>query len=237
MDVSTYDQGWEMRWDDMKRYGPYSRHVRRWIHRLIAPLQFISVLDAGCGQGELLKEMIGCYPQIQRVAGIDFSPASIHLTRQRLENGRFEVVDLQTQHLDEQYDLVVSIDVMEHIPADVAALTNLRKMTGGYALVSTIQGNALPQWEADTVGHVRNYRRGELAAKMEQAGFVIERVVEWGFPFYSPLYRWLLTRMGGQGTEGSYGLKRRLIANMVYGLFMLNSSKQGDLILVLARPV
>jgi hypothetical protein len=170
------------------------------------------------------------------VAGIDFSPASVELTRQRIDNGRFEVVDLEMQHLDEQYDLVVSIDVMEHIPDDVAALTNLRKMTGGYALVSSIQGDSLPQWEADSVGHVRNYHRGELAAKMEQAGFVIERVVEWGFPFYSPLYRWLLTRTGGQGTEGSYGLKRRLIANMVYGAFMLNSSKRGDLILVLARP-
>jgi trans-aconitate methyltransferase len=236
VDVSTYDQGWEVRWNDMKRYGPYSRHVRRWIHRFIAALQFTSVLDAGCGQGELLKEMIDRYPRIQRVAGIDFSPASIQLTRQRIENGRFEVIDLQTQHLDEQYDLVVSIDVMEHIPDDVAALTNLRKMTSGYALVSSIQGDLLPQWEADTVGHVRNYRRGELAAKMEQAGFVIERVVEWGFPFYSPLYRWLLTRTGGQGTEGRYGLKRRLIANVVYGLFMLNSSKRGDLILVLARP-
>ncbi len=236
MDVSAYDAGWEERWDDMKRYGPYSRHVRSWIHRFVAPLAFTSVLDAGCGQGELLKEMLARYPQIQRVAGIDFSPASINITRQRIEKGRFEVIDLQTQHLDEQYDLVVSIDVMEHIPDDVAALANLRKMTKGHALVSTIQGNSLPQWEVDTVGHVRNYRRGELAAKMEKAGFVVERVVEWGFPFYSPLYRWLLGRTKGQGTDGSYGFRRKLIAQLVYGLFALNSSRRGDLILVLARP-
>src|SRR5687768_6043712 len=115
MDIQTYDAGWEQRWDDMKRYGPYSRHVRAWIHRLIAPLNFGSVLDAGCGQGELLTEILARYPQVRRVAGIDFSPASVNITKQRISNrcdGRFEVIDLQTQHLDEQYDLTVSIDVM-----------------------------------------------------------------------------------------------------------------------------
>ncbi len=236
MDVQVYDSGWEDRWDDMKRYGPYSRHVRRWIHSLIAPLDFTSVLDAGCGQGELLKEIQAQYPQVREVAGIDFSPSSVDITRQRIGKGYFEVIDLQTQHLNAVYDLTVSVDVMEHIPDDEAALANLRRMTGKYALVSSIQGNFLPQWEADTVGHVRNYRRGELAAKMEKAGFVIERVVEWGFPFYSPLYRWVLTGMSGEGTDGSYGFRRKLLANLLYGIFSLNSSRRGDLILVLARP-
>jgi len=235
MDTHSYDVGWEERWDDMKRFGPYSRHVRRWIHRLISPLDFVSVLDAGCGQGELLKEIQEFYPRVQRVAGIDFSLASVNITRQRIGAGRFEVIDLQTQRLDEKYDLTLSVDVMEHIPDDEAALTNLRQMTSKYALVSSIQGNFLPQWEADVVGHVRNYRRGELASKMKRAGFVVDRVVEWGFPFYSPLYRWILTRMSGQGTDGDYGLRRRLLAQALYGGFLLNSSRRGDLILVLAH--
>jgi SAM-dependent methyltransferase len=236
MDVQVYDSGWEDRWDDMKRYGPYSRHVRRWIHHLIAPLNFTSVLDAGCGQGEMLREIQAHYPQVNHVAGIDFSPTSVEITRQRISVGRFEVIDLQTEHLDAVYDLTLSIDVMEHIPDDQAALINLRRMTGKYTLVSSIQGNFLPQWEADTVGHVRNYRHGELIAKMEQAGFVIERVIEWGFPFYSPLYRWLLTFLSGGGTDGSYGYRRKLLATLLYTLFLLNSSRRGDLILVLARP-
>ena len=235
MNIQQYDEGWESRWDDMKRFGPYSRHVRRWIHHFIAPLDFTSVLDAGCGQGEMLKEIRATYPQVTRVAGIDFSQASVDTTRQRLGSGRFEVIDLQTQHLDEIFDLTLSIDVMEHIPDDLAALVNLRRMTGKYALVSSIQGNFLHQWEADTVGHVRNYRRGELARKMEQAGFIIDEVVEWGFPFYSPLYRWILTRRSGEGTDGDYGLGRKLLAQALYAIFLLNSSRRGDLILVLAH--
>lgn len=236
MEIQQYDSGWEDRWDDMKRYGPYSRHVRRWIHKFIAPLQFTSVLDAGCGQGEMLKEILHTYPHVQRVGGIDFSPTSVEITQQRIGKGRFEVLDLQTQHLDEVYDLTLSIDVMEHIPDDQAALENLCRMTGKYALVSSVQGNTLPQWEAEVVGHVRNYRRGELAAKMEKAGFVVERVIEWGFPLYSPLYRWILTQRSGEGTDGSYGPGRKLLASLLYNAFLLNSAKRGDLIMILGRP-
>ena len=36
---------------------------------------------------------------------------------------------------------------------------------------------------------MRNYARGELVRKLEETGFVVVSVIEWGFPFYSPLYR------------------------------------------------
>ena len=55
MTAAEYDVGWDTKWDDMKRYGPMSRHVRRIIKKLIRPLQFQSVMDVGCGQGSLLS--------------------------------------------------------------------------------------------------------------------------------------------------------------------------------------
>lgn len=239
-DQAYYDHGWEQRWDDMKRYGPYSRHVRRWVHQLIGPLSFSSVLDVGCGQGEMLHELLTTYPTIERVGGVDYSQSSVDITRQRLDTGEFAALDLQTDpmtdHFDAPFDLTISLDVMEHIEDDLAALKNMHAMTGKYALVSSIQGTHLPEWEKEVVGHVRNYHRGELVGKMEAAGFEVLKVVEWGFPFYSPLYRWFLTQVGGQGTDGSYGTGRKLIAQLIYALFLLNSSRRGDLIFVLARP-
>lgn len=236
VEAKSYDTGWQDRWDDMKRFGPYSRHVRRLIFQLIEPLRFTSVLDAGCGQGELLLEIRKRLPQVTRLVGVDFSPVSIRLTQERLGTGRFEVLDLQTQILDEQCDLTMCIDVVEHIADDCAALKNLCQMTGKYTLIASVQGNRLPAWEAKVVGHVRNYKRGELAMKMQQAGFVIDQVVEWGFPFYSPFYRWVLTLVSGEGAEGEYGFKRKLVGWMLYGLFLLNSARRGDLILILAHP-
>lgn len=235
-----YDNAWEERWDDMKKYGPYSRHVRRWIHNFIGKLDFKTVLDVGCGQGETLREILEIYPHVQEVGGIDYSQASVNITQARIGQGEYHALDLQTDDMfmrfGRKFDLIVSVDVVEHIEDDVASLRNMRRITGKYAVIGTIQGTHLPEWEKEVVGHVRNYQRGELVAKMEQAGFIVDRVVEWGFPFYSPLYRWYLTQVGGGGTDGKYGIVRKTIAQLIYVLFLLNSSQRGDLIFVLAHP-
>ena len=38
-----YDAGWTTEWDDMKRYGPFARHVRRLIMSLMRTVEFESV--------------------------------------------------------------------------------------------------------------------------------------------------------------------------------------------------
>jgi len=232
MSAAAYDQGWESGWDDMKKYGPFSRHLRRIIKQIIRPLEFESVLDVGCGQGSFLEELraefLGIKPR-----GIDLSPSAVKLARERVPDGRFAVIDITEQALDEKCDLVVCSEVLEHIPDDITALQNLRKMTGKYLVVSTPQGR-MRRFEKQ-VGHVRNYAPGELVKKLETSGFVILSVVEWGFPFYSPLYRNFLDLTGSKGTTGEFGPFRKLIAKLIYALFSLNSSKRGDEIFVLAE--
>jgi hypothetical protein len=85
------------------------------------------------------------------------------------------------------------------------------------------------------VGHVRNYAPGELVQRLERNGFVVVSTIEWGFPFYSPLYRNFLAITGSKGTTGEFGRLRKLISNSIYQLFKLNSSKRGDEIFILAK--
>jgi 2-polyprenyl-3-methyl-5-hydroxy-6-metoxy-1,4-benzoquinol methylase len=233
MSAVEYDRAWATEWDDMKRYGPFSRYVRRILKSIIRPLEFRSVLDVGCGQGSLLEELRAEFPHI-KPHGIDISQSAIELARQKVPNGRFWVLDIAKESLDEKIDLVVCSEVLEHIPDDSLALRRLARMTGKYLVISTPQGR-MRQFEK-TVGHVRNYAPGELVQKLEQNGFVIVSVLEWGFPFYSPLYRDVLELTGGKGTTGEFGIVRKLLSNFIYYLFMLNSSTRGDEIFVVARP-
>jgi len=232
MSTIAYDQGWESGWDDMKKYGPFSRHLRRIIKQIIRPLEFESVLDVGCGQGSFLVELQAEFPGI-KPCGIDLSSSAVKLARERVPGGRFAVMDITEQALHEKCDLVVCSEVLEHIPDDITALQNLRKMTGKYLVVSTPQGR-MRRFEKQ-VGHVRNYAHGELVKKLEMSDFVILSVVEWGFPFYSPLYRNVLEFTGSKGTTGEFGQARRLISSLIYFLFLLNSSSRGDEIFVLAQ--
>jgi SAM-dependent methyltransferase len=229
---AEYDQGWEIKWDDMKKYGPFSRHLRRLIENLIRPLAFKTVLDVGCGQGSLLGELRAQFPHIQP-AGMDLSGKAIDLARRRVPEGKFFAGDLTREPLNDKFDLVICSEVLEHIPDDLAAMRNLARMTGKYLVVSAPQG-CMRRFEA-AVGHVRNYAYGELVGKLKQNGFRMVRVIEWGFPFYSPGYRNFLDFMGGRGTEGGFGPGRKLISFALYHLFRLNSSKRGDEIIVLAQ--
>jgi SAM-dependent methyltransferase len=231
MELFDYEAIWKTTWGDVQSYGPFHRHLRRIIKDMIRALKFESVLDVGCGQGSFLAELKSNFPHIVP-NGVDISSSALTLARQRLPDGKFWALDISEKSLDEKCDLVVCSEVLEHIPDDVSAIQNLRKMTKNYLLVSTPQGR-MRQFERQ-IGHVRNYSRGELVTKLESSGFAILSVVQWGFPFYSPLYRNFLDFTGGKGTTGEFGPFRKLIAKLIYLLFSLNSSKRGDELFVLA---
>jgi SAM-dependent methyltransferase len=227
-----YNLGWETKWDDMKKYGPISRHIRRMMKKLISSLEFETVLDVGCGQGSLLAELFSKFPHI-KAYGVDISPVAVGLAGKRVPQGEFRVLDITNCRLAKKFDLVICSEVLEHIPDDLRALANLAQMTEKYLVVSTVQGR-MRRFET-MVGHVRNYAPGELTQKMEASGFQILQIVEWGFPFYSPIYRNLLEIIRGRGTTGTFGVSRRLISTVLFYWFMLNSSRRGDEILILAE--
>ncbi|PLS80275.1 MAG: methyltransferase [Chloroflexi bacterium] len=233
MPTSGYDIGWDAKWDDMKKYGPMARHIRANIKKLIQPLTFHTVLDVGCGQGSFLAELNAEFANT-KIYGTDISTSAIGLATKRVPNGAFSVLDVTTGYLEGKFDLVICSEVLEHIPDDVAALKNIAQMTGKYLVISTVQGR-MRKLEPEAWGHVRNYARGELVEKVEQSGLRVIKVVEWGFPFYSPLYRDFINLINAHGTTGSYGLPQKVLAIILYNVFRLNSSRRGDEIFVLAE--
>ncbi len=231
--VKDYEAAWSGEWDDMRRYGPTARHMRRIITALASQHSDIaSVLDVGCGEGSLLRDLGHLIPRA-KLAGAELVETGIELAHQRVPNGRFFKLDVEHGCLPEKFDLVVCTDVVEHIENDTRAFENLAAMTGKYLIVSTLQGR-MRSFERN-VGHFRNYAYGEVAQKMEAAGLRVIRTVDWGFPFYSPLYRNLNNLMNGAGTTGEFGFLRRAAAEGLYQLFRLNSWTKGDYVAVLAK--
>lgn len=231
--AEAYDDLWAAGWDDTRLYGPMARHSRRLFKLLTADLSPKSILDVGCGEGSLLSTLMTEHSGAQGT-GLEVSNHAIDLARRVTPAATFKKCDVATSALDENFDLVVSADVVEHIVDDVTAIKNMAAMTapGGRLVISTLQGR-MRNFERQ-VGHVRNYELGELEEKIWSAGMTIERVVAWGWPFYSPLYRDLLDIMDNKGTMGRFGLVRKTICHLLYTLFMLNRSTKGDYIFVRA---
>jgi len=229
-----YNAVWTGAWDDMRRYGPMARHSRRLMLRMTKDLSPSSILDIGGGEGSLLEALSAAHPDA-KMTGTDLAEAAVSLARAHMPHAEFAVLDVVKDRLPGRFDLIVCADVVEHIEDDQSALNNMAAMTapGGHVVVATLQGR-MRRFEKD-VGHVRNYIPGELEEKMRVAGLSIDRVIAWGFPFYSPLYRDFLEITDSRGTTGKFGLFRRLICHGLYALFMLNSHSRGDYLYVRAR--
>jgi SAM-dependent methyltransferase len=212
--------------------GPVHRHIREDLVRLVTSLDVRTVLDVGCGSGENLERLAALGRYV--VSGVDLSDAALRLAREHLgPEVRLKSLDVENEALSERFDLVLSIQVVEHIADDVAALRNMAAMSSKYFFTSTIGGRMRPSELA--IGHVRNYSRLELHRKLELAGLDVLWVRGWGFPFYSPLYRSVAEWLPGGPPAGSLGTLSRLSARALYQLYRLNVPGQGDVLSALAR--
>jgi SAM-dependent methyltransferase len=144
---------------------------------------FRDILDAGCGQGVFSFEIAKRHPEAQ-VVGIDMDPTLVERAnaiarRAGLTNCRFEVGDVTKLNYQAAFDLVVSVDNLEHVEDDVTALRGLMRALrpGGRAVVH------VPGYERrwlvfgrrvnfDVPGHVRpGYHTNELIERLDGAGF------------------------------------------------------------------
>jgi len=231
MKAASYDELWRTTWGDIQRYGPVHRHTLEGLVRTVSSLDVRTVLDVGCGSGDNLAALAatGKY----ELTGLDISEAALALSRQRVPSARLTQSDIQTEALPEQFDLVMSVQVIEHLPDDSSALKNMAALARKYVFVSTMQGRMRKSELA--IGHVRNYSALELRRKLESAGLEVLQTTGWGFPFYSPLYRSLSELLPGGPPKGPVGSAGKVAANLLYQLYRLNLPGRGDVLSVLAK--
>lgn len=175
---------WYCRWFGIPIVGLRIR-LRR-ISRLL-PITATAVLDAGCGRGVITRYLARHYPRAL-VEGVDENATqqliNAELARNMgLDGCVFTVGDLVEFWKPDRYDLVVSVDNLEHIGDDVAVLKNFYASlrVGGMLVVHV--PHYYRRWPIfrltknfDVPGHVRpGYHLPELTERVRHAGFQIHR--------------------------------------------------------------
>jgi 2-polyprenyl-3-methyl-5-hydroxy-6-metoxy-1,4-benzoquinol methylase len=151
-----------------------------------------SCLDAGCGTGEFALAMAA---RGWQVIGFDPSEYAIGIARKAAEAlGRaveFVVSGAQEFPTGETFNLVLSIDVLEHIEGDAAAMFKLASLVSpsGALVVSVPMDPALWSSADEFSGHFRRYTRESLATLAEGAGLRIEKMTSYGYPFTRLMWR------------------------------------------------
>jgi 2-polyprenyl-3-methyl-5-hydroxy-6-metoxy-1,4-benzoquinol methylase len=107
-------------------------------HREISRLSPGSILDFGCGEGFFLKAMQDRgLPEDCRVTGIDARDAALAVAREMCPGFTFENRDLFHLTPEEyQYDLVMAIEVLEHLPEPAPFLQHLIRLSRGHILLT-----------------------------------------------------------------------------------------------------
>jgi SAM-dependent methyltransferase len=230
-----YDEHWG-EWLDMKRLGPASRWLRTLITDHVKTIRrngndVSSILDVGCGEGTITAELATHFPDA-KVRGIDFSSTGIDCARASYKKSNLEFRhDVDSDALTEQYDLVTAFEVLEHADDWEDLLGRMAAASRRYVMVSFPLGRMRP-FEVH-VGHLRNFRRGQVEHFMEECNFAPVHIFQAGFPFYSPLYREacnVTDSASNRFTTGKYGATQKVVATFIYALFRYASSKDrfGD---------
>jgi len=102
------------------------------------------ILDAGCGGGYVMHELYR--KGYENIWGFDASKSGIEVSQNSFSEikDRFEIHDAYQQRLPESfpdgnYDLVVSVEVIEHLYSPKKYLENINRWLkpGGYLLITT----------------------------------------------------------------------------------------------------
>lgn len=145
------------------------------------------VLDVGCGTGANAP-VLGAGGRF--AVGLDRSATPLRLAdAERGHDVRVRADAGALPFADGAFDLVVALDVLEHLDDDHAAARELlRVLRPGAPLIVFVPAlRILWGLQDDVSHHRRRYRRGELVGVIRGAGFRIERTTFFNTLLFPPL--------------------------------------------------
>jgi SAM-dependent methyltransferase len=190
-----------------------------------------SIAEVGCGSGAVLAEFRRAYPQA-RLHGYDIAPGAARFWEAHAAaNIEFRLGDF-FELSRERYDLMLVMDVIEHVPDPFDFLTRLRAHAGRHLFHLPLDLSALtvlreaPLLDArDRVGHVHYYTKGLALALLAETGY---RILDWrytGAAFAAPRRNWK-TRLASLPRRMAYALDKD------FGVRLFG----GETLMVLACP-
>jgi 2-polyprenyl-3-methyl-5-hydroxy-6-metoxy-1,4-benzoquinol methylase len=145
------------------------------------------ILDAGCGRGVISRALARSYPAAV-VDALDQNAEGQETNRHLaaamgLRNCAFIVQDLTEFNAENEYDLIVSVDNLEHIQNDQAVLNKLFRAMKSEGMLLVHVPHYYRRWPTlkwrvnfNVPGHVRpGYHQAEIVERVRRAGFVIEK--------------------------------------------------------------
>jgi SAM-dependent methyltransferase len=163
------------------------RAMLRWIGRLPArPV----LADIGCSTGYLLADLRTAHPDATLI-GVDLIASGLRKAHALVPQARLLQANACELPLrDACLDAAFSANLLEHVPDDVRALTEICRVlrAGACAAIVVPSGPGAYDYYDRHLGHERRYARGELAEKARLAGLEVLLDAHLGSLLYPPFW-------------------------------------------------
>jgi SAM-dependent methyltransferase len=197
-----------------------------------------SIIEIGCSSGFVLKLMRQTFPSAM-IVGADYVGAPLRSLAREIPDLPLLQFDLTNCPLpDASFDIVVLLNVLEHIEDDNKALAHVARILkpGGTAIIEVPAGPHLYDVYDKQLQHFRRYRLGDLVHQVEAAGLTVAEKSHLGFFIY-PGFWW--TKKRGQRRLGdSENAQREIVARdikstgnsrLMYSIMRLEASLRNSI--------
>lgn len=160
--------------------------ICRFVESMLDKFSNNLILDVGCGCGSMLN-ILKKYGQ---VTGMDYSDEALNYSSSLFDGELFQI-DLGRTVIPDlcgKYDIVLCLDVLEHVRNDKRAISNLKKMLDqkGHLIVTVPAYQWLWTKHDDIAMHFRRYRKNDLKKKLQKAGFRVQFISYFNFFLFLP---------------------------------------------------
>lgn len=145
-----------------------------------------TVIDVGCSTGYLLEDLHTSIPAASLI-GIDLVAGGLRKAHENVPQAVLLQADACALPLDDACaDALVSANLLEHVPDDRRALTEMHRVLrpGARAVVVVPVGPGNYDYYDRFLGHERRYAAGELAGKARATGLLVLEDIFLGAPLY-----------------------------------------------------
>lgn len=179
---TRYDKWWSQ-YDELNHLDPGTRIRKEFIIRYLSGNKIHTILDLGCGTGELLDYVHERFPK-KKLYGADVSSKAIERVQSKGIAEKVYLIDLtKPSYLPGKYDAVVCSEVIEHLERTRYTFDLIASLCkkNGKAIITVPSGKIYPHHRK--LGHYQHFEPENITVELNNRDFKVLVSRKLGYPF------------------------------------------------------